>query len=149
VMETLCTALRETFDVEIVEIVPKHKRSYLHWLAYSFVPASKVEIDNQPMDLSDYAGVVLGFPKWTFSCPPLNAFIRGLTGVQIPAFFLLMTCGGFDEKRFMRTFTRELQAIGCNVVDSLTIGRKWVREGTYKASVESFAKRIEEQLKLR
>ena len=148
-METLCIALRETFDVEIVEIVPKRKRSYLHWLAYSFVPGSKVEIDNQPMELSDYAGVVLGFPKWTFSCPPLNKFIRGLTGVQVPAFFLLMSCGGFDEKRFMRVFIHELRGVGWNVVDSLTIRRKSIQEGTYMASVESFAKRIEEKLRLR
>jgi len=147
-METLCVALREAFDVEIVEIVPKRKRSYLRWLAYSFVPGSEVEIDNQPMELSDYAGVVLGFPKWTFSCPPLNRFIRELTSVQVPAFFLLMTCGGFDEKRFMRTFTHELGEVGCNIVDSLTIRRKWIREGTYMAFMESFAKRIQEQLRL-
>jgi len=148
-METLCAALRGALDVEIVEIMPKRKRSYLHWLAYSFVPGSEAEIRNQPMELSDYAGVVLGFPKWTFSCPPLNRFIRELAGVQVPSFFLLMTCGGFDERRFMRAFTHELRGIGCNVVNSLTIKRKWIREGTYIASVESFAKRIEEQLKLR
>ncbi len=148
-VQFLCTALRATFEVDVVEIVPRHKRSYLHWLAYSFVPGSEVEIENQRMELSEYHGVVLGFPKWTFSCPPVNKFISKLASLQVPVLFLLMTCGGFDEKRFMRSLICRLQGIGCEVADSLTIKREWIHEGTHTILVEPFAKRIEERLKLR
>jgi len=133
------------FEVETVEIAPTRKRSYLHWLAYSFVPDSEVEIENPEMELSAYDTVLLGFPKWTFSCPPLNRFIRKLRGVSSPKFYLFMTCGGFDDQRFLRSITRKLAKIGCNVVGSLMVKRKDIRAGTYVASVDSFAKRVEEQ----
>ena len=148
-MQALSATLQTTFDVELIEIVPRHTRSYLHWLAYSFIPGSEVEIENPRMELSEYCGIVLGFPKWTFSCPPVNKFIGGLAGLQVPVLFLLMTCGGFDERIFMHTLTSKLLAIGCEVAGSLTIKRERIQEESYRALVESFAKRIEERLKFR
>ena len=85
---------------------------YLHWLAYSFVPDSEVEIENPEVELSHYDVVLLGFPKWTFSCPPLNGFVRKLRSLNKPRFYLFMTCGGFDEQRFLDSFTRKLAQDG-------------------------------------
>lgn len=146
VAQALSERLRRSCVIETLEIVPRRKRSYLHWLAYSFVPDSEVEIEDLKMELSAYDAVVLGFPKWTLSCPPLNKFIRKLSGVGVPKFFLFMTCRGFDEARFLRSFTRKLTRIGCNVVESLRVKRRQIFEETYRTSVESFAKRIEQHL---
>jgi hypothetical protein len=148
VAQTLTEQLRTSCNIETLEIVPRRKRSYLHWLTYSFVPDSEVEIENPKMELSTYDGVLLGFPKWTFSCPPLNRFIRKLSGFAVPKFFLFMTCGGFDAERFLRSFSRKLTRIGCNVVGSLTIKRRQIFEEDYKTPVESFARRVEKQLQL-
>ncbi|WP_455286237.1 flavodoxin family protein, partial [[Eubacterium] cellulosolvens] len=111
-----------------------------------FAPGSEVEIENTEMELSGYSAVLLGFPKWTFSCPPLNRFIRKLRSVSSPKFFLFMTCGGFDDQRFLRSMTRRLAKIGCDVVESLTVRRKQIRTEAYGASVDSFAKRIDEHM---
>jgi len=131
-----------------VEIVSTRERSYLHWLAYSFVPDSEVEIENPEMELSVYDAVLLGFPKWTFSCPPWNRFIRKVKSVSGPKFFLFMTCGGFDEQRFLRSIARKLTKMGCNVVESLTVKRTQIFEETYGRSVDAFAKRLEEHLRV-
>jgi len=145
VAERLLERLRGSCDVQLIEILPRRKRSYLHWLAYSFVPNSEVEIETPPTDLSGFNSVLLGFPKWTLGCPPLNKFIHQLSGVRVPKFFLFMTCGGFDEKRFLGGFTRKLEKMGCNIVESLTVKRKQIIEEAYHASVDGFAKRVEEQ----
>lgn len=143
--EALSENLQRSFDVNTVEIVPKRNRSYLHWLMYSFVPGSEVEIKNPEEELSGYDAVVLGFPKWTFSCPPLNRFIRKLKSTSGQTFFLFMTCGGFDEQRFLRSVTAKLVRSGCNVVGSLAVKRKQVQEGMYGTAVDSFARLVSER----
>lgn len=146
--EALIERLQGACKVEIVEIVPTRKRSYLHWLAYSFIPNSEVEIENPQMRLSAYNGVILGFPKWTLSCPPLNKFIRKLSALDVPKFFLFMTYGGFDEERFLRSFIRKLAEMRVNVVESVAIKREEILTETYKASVDVFGKLIGERLGL-
>jgi len=147
IAQALAEKLQNFCDVEKVEIVPTRRRCYLHWIAYSFVPDSEVEIDNSEMELSHYDVVLLGFPKWTFSCPPLNRFIRKLRSLNKPRFYLFMTCGGFDEQRFLDSFTHKLVRMGCNVAGSLTIERKQIQRETYPESVDSFAKGIQAQLR--
>jgi len=146
IAQALSIRLRRSCEVEEVEIIPTRKRSYLHWLAYSFVPDSEVEIENPEMDLSPYDMVLLGFPKWTFSCPPLNRFVRKLRNVTGPKFCLFMTSGGFDEHRFLRALARKLRKMGCNVVECMMVTRKQIRSEMYSASVDSFATRVEKPL---
>jgi len=146
IAQVLAERLRNFFDVEILEIIPTRRRWYLHWLAYSFVPDSEVKIQNPEVELSQYDAVLLGFPKWTFSCPPLNRFIRKLRSLNKPRFYLFITCRGFDEQRFLDNFTHKLAKIGCNVAGSLTIERKQIHGETYRESVDSFAKYIQAQL---
>jgi flavorubredoxin len=147
IAEALMERLRNSCDVEIVEVAPTRKRSYLHWLAYSFVPDSEVEIENPEMELSRYDVVLLGFPKWTFSCPPLNRFIRKLRSRNKPRFHLFMTSGGFDEQRFLDNMTHKLTKMGCNILESLTVRRKQIQRETYVESVDSFARRVQKQLR--
>jgi len=143
IAQALSERLRKSYDVEIVEIVPTRKRSYLHWLAYSFVPDSETEIENPERELSRYDVVLLGFPKWTFSCPPVNRYIRKLRSLSKPRFYLFMTYGGFDEQRFLNSMTGRLTKMGCNIVESLTIKRKQIQNGTYAQSVDSFVRRLQ------
>jgi hypothetical protein len=144
IAQALKERLQNFCDVEVVEIAPTRKRSYLHWLAYSFVPGSEVEIENSAMELSLYDVVLLGFPKWTFSCPPLNRFIRKLRSYNKPRFYLFMTCGGFDERRFLYSFMHKLAKSGYNIVESLAIRRKQIQRGTYSESVDSLVRRVRE-----
>jgi hypothetical protein len=147
IAQALAERLRNSCDVETVEITPTRKRPYLHWLAYSFVPNSEVEIENPEMELSRYDVVLLGFPKWTFSCPPLNRFIRKLRSLNKPRFYLFMTSGGFDEQRFLNSMTRKLTKMGCNILESLMVRQRQIQRETYAESVDSFAKHVQEQLR--
>jgi hypothetical protein len=147
VARALSERLEKSCETQMVEIVPTRKRSYLHWLAYSFLPGSTVEIDNKPLDVSGYDAVLLGFPKWTLSCPPLNKLIHSLTGLTVPKFFLFMTCGGFDEDRFLRSLERGLQRIGCNVVECIKLKRRQISEGNYITDVDAFARQVERYLR--
>jgi hypothetical protein len=147
IAQALTERLRNFCDVEIVEVAPTRKRSYLHWLAYSFVPGSEVEIENPEMELSRYDVVLLGFPKWTFSCPPLNRFVRKLRSRNKPRFYLFMTSGGFDEQRFLDNITRKLTKMGCNILESLSVRRRQIQRETYVESVDSFTKRVQQQLR--
>ena len=146
IAQALADRLQNFCDVETVEIVPTRKRCYLHWLAYSFVPDSEVDIENPEMELSHHDVVLLGFPKWTFSCPPLNRFIRRLRSLSNPKFYLFMTCGGFDAQRFLDSLTHKLVSTGCNIVGSLTIKRKQIQEETYYKPVDSYVERIQEEI---
>ena len=146
IAQALAERLQNFCDVETVEIVPTRKRCYLHWLAYSFVPDSEVDIENRQTELSHYDVVLVGFPKWTFSCPPLNRFIRRLKSLNKPKFYLFMTCGGFDDQRFLDGFTRKLVNMGCNIVGSLTIRGKQIQRETYCRPVDSYAERIQEEI---
>lgn len=146
IAQALSIRLRRSCEVEEVEIIPTRKRSYLHWLAYSFVPDSEVEIGNPEIDVSPYDVVLLGFPKWTFSCPPLNSFVRKLRNVAGRKFCLFMTSGGFDERRFLRAVAHKLTKTGCNIVECLTVRRKQIQSEMYSASVDSFATRVEKHL---
>jgi flavodoxin len=146
IAQALAERLQNFCDVETVEIVPTRRRCYLHWLAYSFVPDSETDIENPEMDLSHYDVVLVGFPKWTFSCPPLNRFIRRLRSLNKPKFYLFMTCGGFDDQRFLDNLTHKLVSIGCNIVGSLTIKRKQIQEETYCKPVDSYVERIQEEI---
>ena len=145
VAEALLERLRR-YDFETVEIVPTRKRSNLHWLAYSFVPNSEVDIANAEMDLSKYDAILLGFPKWTFSCPPLNRFIHKMRNIDKPRFYLFMSCGGFDAQRFLDSLTHKLTKKGCNVVECLTVKRNQVQRDTYAESVDLFARQIRQDL---
>jgi flavodoxin len=146
IAQALVDRLRDFCDVEVLEIIPTRRRPYLHWLAYSFVPNSEVDIESPEMELSRYYVVLLGFPKWTFSCPPINRFIHRLGNLNKPKFYLFMTCGGFDAQRFLDSFTRKLVSMGCNIMGSLTIKRKQMQGETYRESVDSFVKPLRQEI---
>ena len=145
VAEALLERLRG-YDVETEEIVPTHKRSYLHWLAYSFVPNSEVDIADAEVDLSKFDVVLLGFPKWTLSCPPLNRFIHKIRNVDKPRFYLFMSCGGFDEQRYLDSLSRKLKKMNCSVVGSFTVKRREIQKETFSDSIDQFARRIQRDL---
>jgi flavodoxin len=147
IAQALVERLQNFCDIEIVQIVPTSRRCYLHWLAYSFVPDSQVDIENPEIQLSHYDIVLLGFPKWTFSCPPINKFIHRLRGLNKPKFYLFMTSGGFDEQRYLDSFARKLVGMGCDVVGSLMVKRRQIQEETFGAYIESFVEHIQEEAK--
>lgn len=120
---------------------PTTERSYPNWLARSFVPGSTVPIEPVPTDLRDAEVVVLGTPKWTFSCPPVTALLRraDLGGVPVG---LVLTYGGFDEERYADALVDRLTGMGADVRARLLVKRDDVGAAGYDERVRAFSEQL-------
>lgn len=129
-------------EVAVYRIVPIKERDYWAWLLLSFLPGSRVQILPHPLDVSKFDLIVLGCPKWTFSCPPFNEFVSGMKNQlgKNAAFFT--TYGGFDEERFVSSIVRKLGKNGMNVRSQLLVKRDRVQSGSYVQSVDDFCKNL-------
>lgn len=111
-------------DVTVATIEPVRDRSYWNWLLLSFIPGSSVAIINPREDFESFDRICIGFPKWTFSCPPLNRFLAILPKLPSETSLgLFMGFGGFDEDRFLRRIEARVSRKG-RLVASLAVKRK-------------------------
>ncbi len=112
--------LRMGVTVNVQRIVPLKDHSYLFWLALSFLPRVGVKI--KPVKTGSRS-LFLCIPKWTFNCPPVTEFIKNtdLRGVNV---FLVITFGGFDEKRYASAVKKQLERRGARVVSTLLVRRR-------------------------
>lgn len=131
--------LSTKYFVDMDEVKPVRKHGYLVWLTYSLFPNARVRIENQNLDVSDYALICLGCPKWTFSCPPFNEYLSLITGVSGKTLVLFVTFGGFREKGFVAQLLREIRRKGAASVSPLVIKRRNVDDGSYAALTDTFA----------
>lgn len=123
VAEELAKHLSQRHEVELHEIHPLRERSYFNWLARSFVPRSQVAIESGSADLTPYDLVLLGTPKWTLSCPPVNRYLSLTKATSGQPLGIFMTFGGFDQERYLRALVRRLGAQGFSVVGALALKR--------------------------
>lgn len=119
IAETLSTQCPRP-DIERIQ--PKAHRSYPNWLLRSFVPGSPVPIEPLEYDPSAYDAVFIGTPKWTVNCPPITKYLDriSLDGQTVG---LVITYGGFDERRYARQLTRQIRDQGGQVPARLLVKR--------------------------
>ena len=135
--ERVARAVEARLDDPTVErLRPTKQRRYLHWLARSFVPGSTVAIDPVEADPRAFDAVFLGTPKWTFSCPPVTAYLDRVRFDGVPV-GLFLTYGGFDEERYARRLEDRLRAAGAAEVVTLLARRERVDAGAVGADVEA------------
>lgn len=136
-------------DPAVERIRPRRSRSYLNWLARSFVPGAAVPIEPIEHDPRDYDAVFLGTPKWTLSCPPVTAYLDQVR-FDGAAVGLCLTFGGFDEERYAHRLVERLHAAGADAVETLLVKRERVEAesqadpsvGTVDADVATFAEAV-------
>ncbi len=105
-----------------VALQPQVDLPYPLWLALSFVPGSRFPLAATP-DPAGFAACLLALPKWTFACPPVNTFLAQLGG-RLPPTALLVTCGGWDQDRYLAQLERRLQGLGVAVLGGLALRKK-------------------------
>lgn len=137
----LAESLKAKASVTVEEIRPLRSRTYIEWLLLSAIPTSKVKIGPMTADPSQYDLVFLGFPKWTLGCPPVNRYFQTISDFAGGKVVPFMTYGGFDHLRYMGMMASSLRKKNANVVDTLAISRKSVKNGTYLEVVSSFLER--------
>ncbi len=110
-----------------LNVKPKEIRTYRFpypiWLLLSFIPFLGVKID---VDEPDDDRILLCFPKWTFNCPPITAFLKKFArGREI----LMIICyGGFDERRYAEFYRKFALKCGAVKADYLIIKRRKLKE---------------------
>ncbi|MBI3939768.1 MAG: hypothetical protein HY315_02935 [Acidobacteria bacterium] len=141
-VRTLATAIRKELEaageVDFAVIEPKRVRTGLGWLARSFLPGWRAPIRPTITDVSRYDLVCLGFPKWTFACPPVNQYIRLMQPTQGKKLALFMAFGGFDQERYLRSMVRQVSRRGAVVVATLAAKRSSIRENGHLGAVRLF-----------
>jgi hypothetical protein len=118
-------------------IVPLFDVPYPLWLALSFVPRSRFPLSRNPLQVAGIDSCLLALPKWTLSCPPINTFLARHCP-DLPPTALLVTCGGWDEARFLKNLAARLELLGAPVLGGLTVKRRDVEAGTSVSPVEGF-----------
>jgi hypothetical protein len=137
-------SLLEGWGHEVTEapIVPRWDLPYPVWLLLSFVPGSRVPLmaANAAQGWPDPGACdrcLLALPKWTFSCPPVNEYLARF-GPRLPPTALLVTCGGWDQDRYLESLARRLQAAGAPVLGTLALRRRLLEDGTAHTALRHF-----------
>ena len=139
--QAVASKLEAKAQVTVCTIEPRTSHGYGGWLPRSFLPNWRVPIKpTTTTDLESYDLVCLGFPKWTFACPPVNQYINMMTRCQGRKIALFMCHRGFDEKRYLNHMIRKVSNRGSLVVATLSVKQGVVREGTYQEALDSFCR---------
>ena len=127
VVEEIFQALVKSSNVNFIEIKAKTNYPYFIWLLLSFLPNFGVKIVcNDVTVTSDL--VFICFPKWTINCPPVTAFLRqvNLTDKMV---YLVITYGGFDEKRYAEAYKEKIKKLCKEVKGVLLVKRSEIKKG--------------------
>lgn len=124
-------------DPDVTRIRPRRERSYANWLARSFLPNATVDIEPVPHDLREYDAVFLGSPKWTLSCPPVNAFLEQVNLQDVPV-GVFVTYGGFDERRYASSLASTIRERGGSTRAKLLVQRDQVRKPGLRTRIDTF-----------
>lgn len=132
-------AVLEGLGHEVVEapIVPRCNLPYPLWLLLSFVPGSRVPVQGESPDPGAFDGCLLALPKWTWACPPVNGYLERV-GSRLPPTALLVTCGGWDQDRYLRALQGRLECMGISVRGGWVVKRRELEAETAGPRLERF-----------
>ncbi|MDW7710541.1 MAG: hypothetical protein SCH98_08700 [Deferrisomatales bacterium] len=141
VRETRAVLERLGHTVTDVAIVPRRRLPYPLWLLLSFLPGSRVPVAGGSPDPAAFDGCLLALPKWTFSCPPVNAYLAAW-GARLPPTAVVVTCGGWDQDRYLRALQRHLEGGGTLVRGGCAVRRRHVEDGSFAEPLAEFLGRV-------
>jgi hypothetical protein len=131
VAQQAASRLREMgHHVTATAIEPAFDLPYPLWLVLSFIPRSRFPLAGAAIAVSDHDACLLAFPKWTFSCPPLNSFLARC-GRQLPPTGVVITCGGWDQERYLASLVARLRSLGVAVRGEVLLKRRDVEAGRF------------------
>lgn len=115
------------FEVKLVEIKSKDY-PYIIWLLLSFIPNFGVNINQVEINSGT---IILCMPKWTLNCPPITSFLKQ-TELRNKTVYLVITYGGFDEKRYAKSYANKIKRLGGIVKDVLFVKRNRIKKDEEK-----------------
>ena len=145
--QAIHTQLSASARLTVARIEPIRNPGYWGWLLRSFVPRSRVPIHPTVTNLTTYELICLGFPKWTYACPPVNQYLLEMENCKGKDFALFMCHRGFDQERYLESMVKQVSQRGGRVVATLAAQQKTVEDGSYGESLMRFCDRIQSHLK--
>jgi hypothetical protein len=127
VVEEIFQALVKRSNVNLIEIKPKTNYPYFIWLLLSFLPNFGVKIVRNDVTVTSDL-VFICFPKWTINCPPVTAFLRQVSLTE-KMVYLVITYGGFDEKRYAEAYKEKIKKLCKEVKGVLLVKRSEIKKG--------------------
>jgi hypothetical protein len=104
-------------------VIAQPELPYPLWLALSFIPHLPYPVAVKPPTLAPLQGCVLVTPKWTLNCPPVAGFLKRWAD-RLPPTMPLVTCGGWDQERYLQVLERRLDRLSVTLRQGL-----WVKRG--------------------
>ncbi len=126
-------------------IQPRLDLPYPLWLALSFLPGARVPLTGPAPAVHGFDALVLASPKWTAACPPVNGFLASV-GFPLPPTAVLLTCGGWDEQRYLHALQERLRRRGGRTLGGLAVRRRTVDRGTFRPLVRTFLDQVSSRL---
>ena len=141
VVEIISQELSKYVKVNVIEIKPKRNYPYLIWLFLSFIPNLAVAIECEEVNSNI---IFICMPKWTFNCPPIASFLKkaNLNGKIL---YLIITYGGFDEKRYAESYKNKISKVCKDVKDVLLVKKDKIEDD--KEKVRGWVKNVVEIIK--
>ncbi|GAB4273038.1 MAG: hypothetical protein Kow0092_28320 [Deferrisomatales bacterium] len=118
---------------------PRVDLPYPLWLALSFLPGSRFPLAPPLPDPAGWDACLLALPKWTFSCPPVNAYLARRP--PLPPTAVLVTCGGWDQERYLAQVEKHLARRGVEVLGGLALKRRSLEGGRTPPALAEFVRR--------
>lgn len=137
VAKLIFNELKRDFKVNLIEIKSKNY-PYIIWLLLSFIPNIGVKINSVKVNSKV---IVICMPKWTFNCPPITSFLKQVN-LENKVIYLVITYGGFDEKRYARYYANKIKRKKGIVKDILLIKRSKIDEEQIKKFTEKIANEV-------
>ena len=127
VVEEIFQALVKSSNVNLIEIKAKTNYPYFIWLLLSFLPNFGVKIVRNDVTVTSDL-VFICFPKWTINCPPVTTFLRQVSLTE-KVVYLVITYGGFDEKRYAEAYKEKIKKLCKEVKGVLLVKRSEIKKG--------------------
>lgn len=118
-------------------IRPRRDLPYPVWLGLSFVPGARVPLAGPLPDPSAFDACLLAVPKWTLACPPVNQYLARF-GRRLPPTAVLLTYGGFDEARYLRSLEDHLRRDRVPLLGSTMLKRRRIEAGAADDDLRAF-----------
>jgi len=123
-----------------VKIEPLVTLPYLTWLLLSFIPRSFIPVKENSFNASEFDLCLLALPKWTFSCPPMNGFLRKYIS-SLPPSAVLVTCGGWNEQPYLDALLRRLSGKNGSL-GGIALKKSEILSGRHVEKLNSFLESI-------
>ncbi len=126
-------------------IQPRLDLPYPLWLVLSFLPGARVPLAGPAPAVREFDALLLATPKWTVACPPVNGFLAAV-GLPLPPTAVLLTCGGWDEQRYLHALHERLRRRGARTLGGLAVRRRTVDRETFRPPVRTFLEQVSSRI---